>query len=989
MYRTVLFSETTNQIGNRCDPIQGNFNNLFNELESSKGLRLACLNINSLLKNIDQLRLIMQNMPVDILAINETKLNHLVPDSEIAIAGYYHIRHDRSRSGGGVLLYVRDSIPFSERNDLVTDSLEMICIEISKPHNKSFLVSTWYRAPNSQSALFDEYEAFLRNSDIENREVIIMGDLNCDILKSPCESHTRKLQFLSSLYQFDQLIDEPTRITGTSATLIDLILTNKKENISKSGVIHLGLSDHSMIFAIRKHCIPKSREKVKHIRNFKNFNTNDFLTDLSQMPWENIAQYDNSNVCWQVWKSLYLQVLDRHAPLRRMRTRGNSLPWISSDIKGIMRSRDFHKIKAVRYNSQSHWTKYKELRNKVNAELIKAKRIYFCNKIEDCAQSKDIKQSWNLINHLMGKNVKSNTISQLKTDNSVISEDKLKSEAFNDFFVNIGAKLAAEIEDNSLNTNSFARGDSRPTTDSNLFFKFSEINEDEVIYQLRSLKISKSTGLDNIPAKALKVSADIVGPPLTWIFNLSIQKGEYVDEWKKAWVTPIYKSDDRLKCENYRPLSILPIVSKILERCVFNQIYKFLNHNSLLSKHQHGFRPKHSTLTAPTQMCDTLYENMDNGQLSGIVFLDIRKAFDSIDHNILLHKLKDQFGVSDIELKWFESYLNNREQVCIVNNSMSSSKRIVSGVPQGSILGPLLFLLYINDLPDCLQKTSPYLYADDTQICCSSNSLIELTENLNHDLSRIGDWLSRNKLQHHPTKTKIMFIGSKHHINSTTFDHPVMLNNQRIPRVHSFTCLGLDLDENLNWNSHIQAICKRVGAGLGTLRRIKPFVPITTLQTIYRALIQPYFDYCSPIWGVCDQNLKNKLQKFQNRAARIITGASYEIRSADVLQSLAWDNLEIRRRTTKAILMFKVLKDYVEPTLKESLIRRNHMQTNYDLRNSHTDLALPKPKREFLKKSFKYSGAKLWNSLSTDTKLAESLHLFKNHLKLNSNTIYT
>ena len=461
-----------------------------------------------------------------------------------------------------------------------------------------------------------------------------------------------------------------------------------------------------------------------------------------------------------------------------------------------------------------------------------------------------------------------------------------------------------------------------------------------------------------------------------------------MDEWKKAWVTPIYKSDDRLKCENYRPISILPIVSKILERCVFNQIYKFLNDNSLLSKHQHGFRPKHSTLTALTRVCDTLYENMDNGQLSGIVFLDIRKAFDSIDHNILLHKLKDQFGISDIELRWFESYLNNREQVCIVNNSMSSSKRIVSGVPQGSILGPLLFLLYINDLPECLQKTTPYLYADDTQICCSSNSLIELTENLNHDLSRIGDWLSRNKLQHHPTKTKIMFIGSKHHINSTTFDHPVMLNNQRIPRVHSFTCLGLDLDENLNWNPHIQAICKKVGAGLGTLRRIKPFVPITTLQTIYRALIQPYFDYCSPIWGVCDQKLKDKLQKFQNRAARIIVGASYEIRSADVLQSLAWDNLETRRRTTKAILMFKVLKDYIGPTLKESLIRRNHMQTNYDLRNSHTDLALPKPKREFLKKSFKYSGAKLWNSLSIDTKLAESMHLFKSHLKLNSNTIY-
>ena len=476
-----------------------------------------------------------------------------------------------------------------------------------------------------------------------------MGDLNCDTIKCPPEAHTRRLQFLSSLYQYRQLINEPTRVTRTSATLIDLILTNKEENISKSGVIHLGISDHSLVFAVRKYCVTKSRQKTRYARNFKRFNANNFLNDLSQMPWE----------------------------------------------KNLMRVRDSYKKMAVKNNSQIYWEKFKETRNKVNSELTKAKTAFFCNKFENCAQSKDMKHSWKLINILLGKNKKSNNISQLKRDDVVISDDTLKAEAFNDFFVNIGVNLANEMEHDSPCTNFSDDENYHSNYYSNINFKFSEISMDDIICQLRNLKISKSTGIDNIPAIALKLSAEVIGPSLTWIYNLSIKTGIYVDEWKKAWVIPIFKSDDRQRCENYRPISILPIVSKILERSVFNQIYKFLNDNSLLSKHQSGFRPKHSTLTTLIQMCDTLYENMDNGQLSGVVFLDIRKAFDSIDHTILLQKMNDQFGIKNVELDWFKSYLTNREQACIVNGAMSSPKTIVCGVPQGSILGPLLFLLYI------------------------------------------------------------------------------------------------------------------------------------------------------------------------------------------------------------------------------------------------------------------------------------------------------
>ena len=302
-------------------------------------------------------------------------------------------------------------------------------------------------------------------------------------------------------------------------------------------------------------------------------------------------------------------------------------------------------------------------------------------------------------------------------------------------------------------------------------------------------------------------------------------------------------------------------------------------------------------------MCDEFYQNLDNGKLNGVVFLDIRKAFDSVDHKILLCKMKTQFGLRNVELDWFTSYLVNREQVCDINGCVSSSKTIKTGVPQGSILGPLLFLLYINALPDCLHNTTPCFYADDTQIFASSNDYAELIDSLNFDLNNISQWLAKNKLQHHPTKTKVMIIGSSYNLNNKVYDYPVMLNSKVIPGTNSFECLGVLIDEKLSWDLHVDKTCKKVGSSIAVMKRIKPFVPNSTLQTIYKTMIQPYFDYCSPLWGNCSAYLKEKLQRFQNRAGRIISGANYEINSADVLESLGWQTLEERRKRNKSILM--------------------------------------------------------------------------------------
>ena len=290
---------------------------------------------------------------------------------------------------------------------------------------------------------------------------------------------------------------------------------------------------------------------------------------------------------------------------------------------------------------------------------------------------------------------------------------------------------------------------------------------------------------------------------------------------------------------------------------------------------------------------------------------------------------------------------------------------------KGSILGPLLFLLYINDLPDCLKSTIPGMYADDTQISSSSNDANELVVKLNSDLAHFCNWLKENRLQMHSTKCKMMIIGSSYNLNNIICEEPVVANGKPTSRTDTQVCLGVKLDENHSWASHIDMICKKASSGISAIKRIKPFVPV------HKSLVQPYFDYCSSLWDTCGKLLKDKLQRFHTRAARLILGANHDTHSVDLLNMLSWDTLENRRSGAKSVLMYKILNDHTAHGLRGSFVRREVDQTNYHLRNIATDLTLPKPNREFLKKSFKYSGGVLWSQLSIEGKLAKSLHSFK------------
>ena len=333
------------------------------------------------------------------------------------------------------------------------------------------------------------------------------------------------------------------------------------------------------------------------------------------------------------------------------------------------------------------------------------------------------------------------------------------------------------------------------------------------------------------------------------------------------------------------------------------------------------------------------------------------------------------YGIGDASIEWLKSYLSGRNQKCFLNGSLSNNCVLSCGIPQGTILGPLLFLLYINDLPNCLSHSQPRMYADDTHLTLAGNSADSIELNLNKDLASVSEWLIANKLTLNKSKTEFMLIGSRQRLRSFVHSPSLKIGRAQTSQVPSTKSLGIYIDENLTWNVHIENLSKKIASGIGALKRIQPFVPHRTLRFIYNSLVKPYFDYCNVVWGNCNKTVANKLQKLQNRAARVLTSAAFDTSTEYLFQVLNWRKLESQRQIQKACMVYKSLNGLAPDYLRSRFVERSTI-TGYSLCNTEDKLAVPLPRTNFLKNSFRYSGAVLWNSLPTHLRQAGSLASF-------------
>ena len=644
--------------------------------------------------------------------------------------------------------------------------------------------------------------------------------------------------------------------------------------------------------------------------------------------------------------------------------------------RALAKTRDKLKSQAVKGNSKLLMECYKQIRNRVNNMNTQLKRKYFSEKLTQFQG--DLKKTWKTINQVINKKSSTTVVPCLTVDGQTVRGHKDIASSMNEYFCSVGNKLSEKIPKKA---NPLLSGEYAIETPP-LSFSFSAIMTDKLSSTLNKMKTSHGSGHDGIASFYLRIALPVVGGSLCDLFNKSLFAGKFPEDWKIARIAPIFKSGAKDDRSNYRPISVLPFISRLFEKLIFNQFYEYLDANKSLYEHQSGFRLLHSVATALMASTNDWYLNIDNGKYTGLIFIDLKKAFDTVDHEILLEKLK-MYGVTGLEHDWFTSYLDNRKQFCRINGSSSDVKGINCGVPQGSCLGPLLFLIYINDLPFSLQKSHVSMYADDTTISLSSKSIGDLQNDLNLDLLKLQDWLHANKLSLNVVKTQSLIIGSGPNIRKIESQPDAQpsfsIGDQEIEMIANAKYLGVQVDSQLNWDKHVDTIKTKANRALGLIKYSKKYLPSDVLNKMYRGIVEPHLSYCSSVWGCCSNSKINVLQKIQNRAARIVTNSPYDASAAPLIQNLGWPTINNLIRKETATLTYKSLNS-LAPVYMRKLFTKYSDDRERSLRSTETDLRLPLLKTVNGQKAFSYRGAKLWNSLEKEAKLAPSLKTFKERL---------
>ena len=570
-------------------------------------------------------------------------------------------------------------------------------------------------------------------------------------------------------------------------------------------------------------------------------------------------------------------------------------------------------------------------------------------------------QAWKKVNHILGRRTRK-SIYCLRYGDEVITDRRRLAECFRDSF---------SFATPSLPSDTACILDKSPTK-----LRFAAIEEESVLKILSTLDIKKATGCDMISARLLKAAAPAIAKSLTLLFNESLNSGKFPSEWKMALVTPVPKSGDKQLVSNYRPISVLPAIAKVFERLVHQQLYNYLASHNLLNEAQSGFRPQHSTQDVLLKTVDDWKKVLDENGILGTVLIDLSKAFDSIDHSLLMKKLQ-AYGVEDVEHRWFADYLSARKQRVTIDGVVSEWSSVIKGVPQGSILGPLLFNIFVNDLPDVVKHSSINLYADDATIYVSDRDPATVSMRLSEDLARILQWIEANGMRMNIAKTQLMVLSRKSrrtHANSVR----VKLEDEEICPQQSVKYLGVTIDQDLSWSQHVEIVRKKSLAGLSAVRRASAYLPTATRRLLYNALVLPHLDYCSVVYHSCNISNSNKLERVQNYAMRVILKKPPRTPSEPLRDALGWTTLQLRRQNRLLCQVYRCLHGHAPMYLRRKFI--TNADFGYQTTRAAGKLHLPRPLTNHFKSSFEFQGALAYNALPVSITSASSSVSFRSKL---------
>lgn len=929
------------------------FNTEFSNYDAFSGIHI---NMRSIRNKADELNMLLQSITckLDILFLTETWL--FKTDTAPFIDGYrgMHLMRDEKR-GGGVSVYIKDTISFTGIDEFCEITNDVECIAL---HVRKITMCVIYRPPTGNRETFYTFlERILAHACSRNEYCIIMGDLNIDMNS---EVPSLELQTLLSCHGCVNHIILPTRIAPKSATLLDVCISNFSDWDISTGVLAADISDHLPVFFFAKtNFHVNNPPKQPRFSRKINYNTIEHFRQLvDSLDWEIIYRESDVNSAFSVFQQSIRKCYDVAFPLQpeSKRTKKVRKPWVDSDLYKRIKKKNsmFHKF--IKTKDAETLNAYKKFRNKLQSDLKNAKKEYYEHLFLNIRNQP--KKIWDTVNKITSRKV----VAQLQfthLDGEPVGSLEIANR-MNNHFIRAGAHPTHTDKSGKCATNI-------PHLPSSIFLQ--PTNDTEVRDLIGKINNNAAAGVDGFLSNAIRCVAREISEVLAYIINLCLSTGVFPDDLKVARVTPIYKGGAHDHLSNYRPISVLTVFSKVFEGVIYNRLSTFFLKHNIISKYQYGFQKSKSTEQALLYIKDKIIANIENRQFTIGLFLDLKKAFDSIDHTILLNKL-ERYGIRGVAGNLLKSYLTKRSQYVEINSISSDILELEQGVPQGSKLGPLLFIVYVNDIINIKGPQELVMYADDTNIFFTSDDIIKLQSMVNAYAKQLANWLFDNKLQLNATKTT--YILFRPHNKKVEKEISIVFNGVKLKRVTEQKFLGVWFHEQLSWNRHIAHLSIELSKNIGLIYRIGHLIPLWLKKDLYNALIYSKLCYGILIWGTTTKTNYNRLIILQKRILRIYL--NYHGCYANLRTSPLFSEYSMLR--ADQIYCMKVLHTmYKQKAHKQVDINSSAYQLRHTIR--HT----PKTRTNYGKQSFTYQSTEILNKIGQKLNFNTSETTFKKQVK--------